>query len=106
MPLNLDMTRALRTYGELLDLVKAVRDAPAGEPETDSVEWKSAWDLSSAKYKFETARHILGFGNRTVVAAQGMFEGCAYLVAGVEPGNVVGIEKLDPRRSTMRSANT
>lgn len=38
----------------------------------------------------------LGFGNRTVFAAQQQFEGSAYLVAGVEPGNVVGAPVVDP----------
>jgi hypothetical protein len=46
--------------------------------------------------RFETVRHVLGFGNRTVLAAQSTFEGCAYLLAGVEPGNLVGTKVVDP----------
>jgi integrase len=100
MPLAVDTTRALRTEGELIALVEAVRDASPGETETDSVEWKSAWDLNSAKYRFETARHVLGFGNRSVAAAARTFAGCAYLLMGVEPGNLVGAVRLDPAEIT------
>jgi hypothetical protein len=96
VPLNLDTTRALRTNDELRALAEAVRDAPVGEPETDGVEWKGPWDLTDAKTRFETARHVLGFGNRTTVAAELAFEGCAYLLAGVEPGNLVGTAVIDP----------
>ena len=96
MPLKIDTRRALRTPTELRALVEAVRDAPTSEPETDSVEWKGQWDLTNAGQRYETAKHILGFGNRTVVAAARMFEGCAYLLAGVEPGNLIGTTVLDP----------
>ncbi len=94
--LSIDTSRALRTQVELTSLVEAVRDAPKEEPETDNVEWKSDWDLSDARVRFDTARHLLGFGNRTVFAAEQQFEGCAYILAGVEPGNLVGMEPLDP----------
>lgn len=94
--MSIDTSRALRTSDELNTLVEAVRDAPAGEPETDNVEWKSDWNITDASVRFETVRHILGFGNRTIFAAQQSFEGCAYLLAGVEPGNLVGAPIVDP----------
>lgn len=31
-----------------------------------------------------------------MAAAQPTFEGCAYLLAGIEPGNVVGVDRVDP----------
>lgn len=96
MALSIDLSRALRTQAELTALAEAVWNAPSGEPETDSVEWKSDWDLTAADVRFETARHLLGFGNRTVFAAESQFEGCAYLLAGVEPRNLVGVDVLDP----------
>ncbi|MCW2952042.1 MAG: hypothetical protein JWQ48_1212 [Conexibacter sp.] len=96
MALNIDTSRALRTPGELVAIVEAVRDAPASEPETDSLEWKSVWDITDAAVRFESVRHILGFGNRTVFAAEQNFEGCAYLLAGVEPGNLIGAPVVDP----------
>jgi hypothetical protein len=89
-------THALRTQSELLTLVRAVRDAPISEPETDSVEWKGDWNFADASVRFNTARHLLGFGNRTPTAAAGSFEGCAYLLAGVEPQSLAGVEVLDP----------
>lgn len=76
--------------------MEAIRDAPTAEPETDCLEWKSEWDLNETEKCFETAKHILGFGNRSVSAARGYFGGCSYLVLGVEPGNLCGLSPLDP----------
>ncbi len=98
MPLNVDTSHALRTNDELACLVEAIRDAPAHEPETDFVEWKGPWNIDDAGDRFQTARHLLGFGNRTVLAASSQFEGCAYFVAGAEPGKVVGTIVVDPAR--------
>jgi hypothetical protein len=96
MPLPIDSSRALRTLDELQALIEAIRDAPATEPETDSLEWKSVWDLDDSEKCFETAKHLLGFGNRTVAASRNEFEGCAYFLAGIEPGNLCGTSPLDP----------
>lgn len=96
MPLSIDHSQPLRTQDELRGLVAAIRDAPATEPETDSLEWKSEWDLNETEKCFETAKHILGFGNRSVSAARGDFGGCGYLALGVEPGNLCGASPLDP----------
>jgi hypothetical protein len=60
------------------------------------LEWKSQWDLASAETRFETARHILGFGNRGLTLAGRDFEGCAYFLAGIEPGNLIGTSVVDP----------
>lgn len=94
--MDVDMSRAARTRQELTSLAEAVRDAPPSEPETDNLEWKGEWDPSDGEQAFETARHVLGFGNRAVAVAAQAFEGCAYLFAGVEPGRVVGTPVLDP----------
>lgn len=97
MALSIDISRALRTRSELHGLVEAIRDAPAGEPETDWVEWKTGFDLSNnVAHRFETARHILGFGNRHPTAATPYCQGTAYLVLGVEPSNLVGVAVWDP----------
>src|SRR4051812_8868784 len=95
MALSVNRTHALRTRSELISLVSAIRDASSSEPETDSVEWKSHWDLGRAETRFETARHVLGFGNRSLNLAGRDFEGCAYFLAGVEPGNLVGVSAVD-----------
>jgi hypothetical protein len=98
MVLPINISHSLRTPDELRDLVKAIRDAPASEPETDNVEWKSEWNLEDSDKSFETARHVLGFGNRSIAAASKEFEGCAYFLAGVEPGNLCGTVPIDPAK--------
>jgi hypothetical protein len=101
MTLKLDTSRAIRTLDEKLALVKAIHDAPRSEPELEWVEWKSTWDLTRTAHKFETAKHVLGFGNRMVQAAQQTCEGCAYFLAGVEPQNLCGTTPLDPSPLTQ-----
>ncbi|MDP9369769.1 MAG: hypothetical protein M3Q03_16115 [Chloroflexota bacterium] len=97
MALSIDISHALRTRAELQGLVEAIRYAPAGEPETDWVEWKAGLDLDNdAGHRFETAKHILGFGNRHPTAATPYCEGTAYLLLGVEPGNLAGVPAWDP----------
>lgn len=96
MALSIDISRALRTRSELHRLVEAIRDAPAGEPETDWVEWKTVFDLNDVAHRFETAKHILGFGNRHPTTAAPYCQGTAYLVLGVEPSNLVGVAAWDP----------
>lgn len=96
MTLAVDTRRALRTPRELRDLIEAIRNAPPGEPETASVEWKRELDLATVPHRFSTARHVLGFGNRYPSTAAPYFEGCAYLVVGVEPGNLTGVPNWDP----------
>jgi hypothetical protein len=77
-------------------LVRAVAAATPDEPETDALEWKGALDLSSRKARFDLARHLLGFGNRSVPQSQRRFEGFAYLLAGVAPCDLCGITLPDP----------
>jgi hypothetical protein len=97
VPIDLDVSRALRTRAELTALAGAVAAAPKFEPETDAIEWKRALDLSGGwAHRFELSKHILGFGNRMPVAAATSFEGCAYLLVGVEPQSVAGCDGWDP----------
>lgn len=96
MALRIDISRALRTRSELHGLVEAIRDSPAGEPETDWIEWKTRFDLDrDVAHRFETAKHILGFGNRHPMGATPYCQGTAYLVLGVEPSNLVGVAAWD-----------
>lgn len=81
---------------ELAALVVAVRDGSPGEPEREALEWKGALDLVSKKSRFELARHILGFGNRDTARASRTFGGYAYLLVGVEPGALLGVDMPDP----------
>jgi hypothetical protein len=77
-------------------LVRAIVAAAPDEPETDALEWKGALELSSRKARFQIARTLLGFGNRTVEKARATFGGHAYLVAGAEPGKLSGVVLPDP----------
>jgi hypothetical protein len=93
--LRLDTSRSLRGYDDQTALAEAIRDASAAEQELDWVEWKTDWDLTSAKGQFQTAKHVLGFANRSVASAERQCDGCAYLVAGVAPQKVVGTAVID-----------
>ncbi len=94
--LNFDLTRAARSLEERTAIVRAVEAAPAGEPETDWIEWKSAVDLTAAAGRFAAAKSILGFGNRQPDYAARYARGCAYFLVGVEPGNLIGTAVRDP----------
>jgi hypothetical protein len=97
MPIAVDTGRAKRTRPELIALVEAIVDAPATEPETDALEWKSGLDLrASAEDKFEAGRQILGFANRHPDRATRDFEGCSYVVLGAGPRKLTGVAVEDP----------
>lgn len=95
MALQIDFSRALRTYDELVGLVRAVLDANKGD-ENIAVEWKSGYEeILSKEASFALARAILGFANRDVAHAKSAFEGVAYVVVGAEPQNLNGQEVPD-----------
>jgi hypothetical protein len=96
--LIIDTTRARRSHRELTELAEAVHIAPVGEPETHALEWKSTLDLAggAATPRFKLAKPIIAFANRSPDMALQEFEGCAYVLVGVEPQNVPGIAKHDP----------
>jgi hypothetical protein len=95
MTLNIDLTRAPRRPTELQDLVGAVLEADPAD-ETDWIEWKSARPLTTAEGRGDAARHILGFANRHPDRAARSFEGCGYLLIGVQPGRLFGTDRIDP----------
>jgi hypothetical protein len=95
MTLNIDSTRALRRPTELQDLVRAVLQADPAD-ESDWIEWKSFRPLTTAEGRADTARHILGFANRHPDRAARDFEGCGYLLIGVQPGRLLGTDRIDP----------
>ncbi len=92
------MSKAIRTHRQLTELAEAIYAAPVGEPETYSLEWKSSLDLAggAASPRFKVAKPVIAFANRNPDAALREFEGCAYILVGVEPQNVIGIPKHDP----------
>ena len=88
--------RSRRTlHAEKLALVDAILTAPITEPETDWIEWTSVVDMSTREWQFTCAKAALGFGNRDPVVAKNHADGCAYFVAGVEPGQLVGVTVHD-----------
>jgi hypothetical protein len=84
----------------LCELVGYVRDADPRTLETRSLEWKRTWNLAKPEIQFQIARQILGFGNRLPVDAARAFGGYAYLLIGVHPGEVQGIDIPDPAQLT------
>jgi hypothetical protein len=52
-------------------------------------------DLTLKDAKEHIAKQVLGFSNRTVATAARHAEGYAYLLVGVEPGSLVGVDTID-----------
>ena len=95
MALVLDTSRDFRSVEELTQLVKAISEAPPDESEPDWLEWKREGDLKDRKWHARIAKAIAGFANRDPGVASRQAGGCAYLVIGAEPENVVGVEPVD-----------
>lgn len=95
MTIPVDARRAFATPNQLVDLVRAIRDAPAGASEPDWLEWKSTVDLRVKAWKVEIARYTIGMANREPTRAAADAEGYAYIVFGVEPGSLVGVITVD-----------
>jgi len=89
-----DQSQPFLRPSQLDALVRAVRDADDHD-EHDWIEWKSTLDFTVAEGRWHLAKHILGFANRTVSAAQRHAGGYAYLLVGVQPGAVTGVESVD-----------
>jgi hypothetical protein len=79
----------------LAQLVQSVLSDPAMQ-ETDWLEWKSQADLSQRLWQARAARFILAAANRPRTSAAGPYEGCAFLLLGVEPGQAHGTNVVDP----------
>jgi Schlafen, AlbA_2 len=89
--------RAARGPSARLALVRAVRDSGLVATEADWIEWKSRVDLHDRRSRMDhVVRHVLGFTNRDPGRAANVAEGCAYLLLGVEPGGLHGVERIDP----------
>lgn len=96
MTLSIDMSRPVRGLAAQVRLIEAVLTAPAAEPETDYIEWKSTTDIRDKEWRVTAARHILGFSNRSPSSSSTWFEGCAYLVFGCEPNGLHASPVYDP----------
>jgi len=78
----------------LPELITAVLEADE-QDENDWVEWKSTLDLTQPRGLVHVSRAILGFANRDPQNGQQPFGGTAYLLIGVTPGTLQGVEPVD-----------
>ncbi|MFI1441823.1 helix-turn-helix domain-containing protein [Streptomyces fructofermentans] len=92
--LDFDSSRAVVGLPERQLLIRAVLSASAAD-ETQWLEWKSSLDMDKAHGQFTVAKGILGFANRMPDVASRWAEGHAYLLVGVEPGNLCGTPQHD-----------
>lgn len=96
MALPGDVSKPLRGPTARKELVLAIRDPSDGIQETDWIEWKSAVDLNSKSWQGEIARQVLAMANRPRERAIRCVGGYGYVVLGVAPGQLHGVEVLDP----------
>lgn len=68
------------------------------EQETNALEWKGSFDLTSKRDLTKIVKGILSFANRQPDEASRAFGGCAYLLVGVEPGALAGVQPIDAAR--------
>lgn len=92
---GLDLSRAMRTDDELLELVEAIYGSSTHTQETNWLEWKDGIDPAKPEGKMHIAKALLGFANRSVDQAQLACEGVAYMVVGVSPGACGGVTPID-----------
>jgi Putative DNA-binding domain len=89
-----DFGRHARQPTERLAVVRYVLETENLQ-ETDYLEWKSGYDLSSRPGAAATSKHLIGFANRDSTLASRHAGGHGYLLLGVEPRNLVGIPTWD-----------
>lgn len=76
-------------------LVADVRDGIVAI-EGDWVEWKRSLDFSTTKGRFPLPKNVLGMANRMPETALRNLDGRGYILVGVEPGSIVGMNPVDP----------
>lgn len=91
-PPDLPLDRAVVRPRQRIALVQYIRGSRQLQ-ESDYLEWKCGLDVR--KRRAAVAKHLIGFANRTVAAAERHFEGHAYLVLGVEPGRYEDVDPWD-----------
>ena len=89
-----DLSKLARKPSERLAIVTYVHGTP-GLQETEHLEWKSGYDLSTRPGAAATARQLIGMANRDSARAVTHAEGHAYVLLGVEPGNAPGVPQWD-----------
>jgi hypothetical protein len=103
-----DFTSLARRPTERLKIVEHVRDTLTLE-ETDYLEWKSEYDLSTKVGAVLTARQLIGMANRDPAQAKRHAEGSAYMLEYVRAEHQRSGSRAPRRTSspeTTRSAAT
>ncbi len=95
--MNFDTSRAVRKNSDRAALAMALFQADTSYQESDWLEWKSWLDLEgrSPKSNAVIAQAVLSFANRDPDAARREMQGCAYLLAGIKPGECQGVGVID-----------
>lgn len=94
MSLSIDTSHPMRRPSELEALVRAVIDAVA-EDEAEWIEWKSNLALDNTEGWFSISKQVLGMANRSPERAARFVGGLGYLVVGVEPARLLGVNPVD-----------
>ena len=93
-PQSPDFSRFARKPSERVAIVEHVYTTPDLQ-ETDYLEWKAGYDLSKRPGAAATARQLIGMANRDAAHAIRHADGHAYVLLGVEPGNIPGVPEWD-----------
>lgn len=89
-----DFAVRARRPSERLAIVEHILGTP-GLQETDYLEWKMGYDLAKRPGAVSTAKQLMAMANRDEKHAMRHAEGYAYVLLGVEPGNLAGVELWD-----------
>jgi Putative DNA-binding domain len=84
----------LRRPSERLALVEYIAASPTLQ-ENEHLEWKSGFDLSRRPDAGKVAKQLIGFGNRDPARAKRLTGGCAFVLLGVEAGELSGVPVWD-----------
>lgn len=95
MALSIDSTRPVKGPAARQALVAAVHGAQ-DHNEYDWIEWKLRLALGKAEGNFALAKQILGMANRDPDRAAQNVAGHGYVLVGIQPGDVRGIDPIDP----------
>jgi hypothetical protein len=95
--LAIDTSHPARSRADQKALVRAVFEAPPEEQETNWLEWKGPLNLvaKEAIARATIAKAVLGFSNRDPSVASRAMGGCGYLLVGVSPGELAGVQAVD-----------
>ncbi|MGD9990119.1 AlbA family DNA-binding domain-containing protein [Pseudonocardia sp.] len=99
MAVPIDTSAPLLLPSQLVALVAAVEKADR-DGEHNWIEWKRSLDLTAKTSHEHIAKHVLGFANRLVQTAALHMGGYGYILIGVEPGSILGVETIDPATLT------